>query len=138
LSRALEVVWTFPDSMAKIREMYSYVVANPEALTDDFYARRLDVLRQNGYPEYFSSMFGGDKRQYIEQLTISTEELAAVRAQVVFIHGVDDQLCPYDVSVLPFLRSVPGADAVLLNHCGHGPALEQSQKFLHAVRGLFG
>ena len=138
LNRALEVAWTFPDSIAKLREMYSYVVADPSALTDEFYAQRLKVLQGNGYPEYFSSMFAGDKSQYIDQLTIPAERLALIRTQVLFVHGINDQLCPYAEGVLPFLGQIQEADALLLNHCGHGPALEQPAKFMHAVRGLFG
>ncbi len=35
------------------------------------------------------------------------------------------------------MSAVKKADALLLSGCGHGPALEQPRKFMHAVRGLF-
>ncbi len=137
LTRALEVAWTFPDSLAKIREMYGYVVADASALTDEFYAQRLSLLQKPGYPEYFTAMFAGDKRQYLRQFAVTREELAGIRAEVLFIHGINDQICPPEWT-LPYVHSIPSADAVLLNRCGHGPALEQPRKFMHEIRGLFG
>jgi 2-hydroxymuconate-semialdehyde hydrolase len=138
LTRALEVAWSFPDSVAKLREMYGYVVADPSGLSDDFYAQRLRVLEKPGYREYFSAMFGGDKRRYLDQLVISPEERVKIRADVLFIHGLQDQMTPFAESIPPYLQSLKRADAYVLSHCGHGPALEQPAKFLHAVRGLFG
>lgn len=138
LTRALEVAWSFPDSLEKIREMYGYVVADASALTEEFYAQRLSVLNKPGYGEYFSAMFGGDKQRYLDQFVLAPQELAAIQAQVLFIHGVNDQIVPFSEATLPYLKFIKTADALLLNRCGHGPALEQPQKFLHAIRGLFG
>jgi 2-hydroxymuconate-semialdehyde hydrolase len=138
LTRALEVAWSFPDTIEKIREMYGYVVADASALTDAFYAQRLSMLDKPGYRDYFSAMFSGDKRRYLDEFNISARELCAIRADVLFIHGLGDQLCPFRESILTYLSSIMSADALLLQHCGHGPALEQPRKFLHAVRGHFG
>jgi 2-hydroxymuconate-semialdehyde hydrolase len=137
LTRALDLAWSFPDSVSELREMYRYVVADPSRLSEEFYAQRLRVLDRPGYREYFSAMFRGDKQRYLDQLSVSSEEQAEINAEVLFIHGQNDQLTPYAESVIPYLKSLRRADAYLLGHCGHGPALEQPAKFLHAVRGFF-
>jgi 2-hydroxymuconate-semialdehyde hydrolase len=138
LTRAIEVAWSFPDSTAKLREMYGYVVADASGLSDEFYTQRLRVLDQPGYREYFSAMFSGDKQRYLDQLVISPEELATIKADLLFVHGLNDQMTPFAASILPYLQSLTQADAYLLSHCGHGPALEQPQKFLRAARWLLG
>jgi 2-hydroxymuconate-semialdehyde hydrolase len=137
LTRALHTAWSFPGSVQALREMYAYVVADPSGLTDDFYEQRLSVLNAAGYPAYFSAMFAGDKQAYLDQLVLSAEELALIRSQVLFIHGIGDQIVPFAQGTQPLLQSIASADAVLIGRCGHGPALEQPKKFLHAVHGLF-
>ena len=96
------------------------------------------MLRAPGYAQYFRAMFTGDKQSYLAQLVLTPGELAAIQAQVLFIHGVRDRVVPFNEATLPLLQSIRAADAVLLGDCGHGPALEQPRKFLHAIHDLFG
>jgi 2-hydroxymuconate-semialdehyde hydrolase len=138
LTRALQTAWTFPGSVQALRDMYAYVVADPSGLTEQFYEDRLKALNSADYPAYFSAMFEGDKQVYLDQLVLTAEELRRIRSKVLFIHGVDDQIVPFAQGTQPLLPSITSADAVLIGRCGHGPALEQPTKFLHAVHGLFG
>jgi 2-hydroxymuconate-semialdehyde hydrolase len=138
LTRALQVAWTFPSSVQALREMYGYVVADPSKLTQEFFEQRLKVLNSAGYPEYFTAMFAGDKQSYVDQMVLAAEELRRIRAQVLFVHGIGDQIVPFAQGTQPLLPMIAQADALLIGRCGHGPALEQPAKFLHAVRGLLG
>lgn len=138
LTRALDAAWSFPNSVQELREMYAYVVADPSALTEDFYASRLELLNTPGFAAYFSAMFAGDKQVYVDQMVLTRSELASIRAHVLFIHGLEDQVVPFTQATLPLMRSIKNADAALFGGCGHSPALEQPRKFLHAISGLFG
>jgi 2-hydroxymuconate-semialdehyde hydrolase len=138
LTRALDVAWSMPDSLQQLREMYACVVADTSGLSEEFYRQRLEVLHAPGYARYFRDMFAGDKQSYLAQLVLTHGELAAIQAQVLFIHGVRDRIVPFDAATLPLLQSIRAADALLLGDCGHGPALEQPRKFLHAIHNLFG
>jgi len=138
LTRALDVAWSMPSSLEQLRELYAAVVADTSGLSEEFYRQRLEVLRAPGYAQYFRAMFTGDKQSYLAQLVLTPGELAAIQAQVLFIHGVRDRVVPFNEATLPLLQSIRAADAVLLGDCGHGPALEQPRKFLHAIHDLFG
>lgn len=138
LTQALGAAWSFPNSVQELRDMYTYVVADPSALTDNFYESRLELLNTPGYAAYFSAMFAGDKQVYVDQMVLTRSELASIRAQVLFIHGIEDQVVPFTQATLPLMRLIKNADAALFGGCGHGPALEQPEKFMHAITGLFG
>jgi 2-hydroxymuconate-semialdehyde hydrolase len=113
-------------------------MADCSKLTAEFYAERLSMLQANEYGSYFSSMFSGEKQRYLDQLVLGSEELSAIDTEVLFVHGIQDQMVPFGEVTLPLVRSIRNADALLLGNCGHGPALEQPAKFLGAVRRLFG
>jgi 2-hydroxymuconate-semialdehyde hydrolase len=131
--RALDAAWSFPRTVQELKAMYEYVVATPTTLGEEFYAQRLKVLNAPGYAQYFSDMFAGDKQFYLDQLVLSPRELADIRSRVLFIHGAADRVVPFEAGTLPAMRSIATADALLLGDCGHGPALERPDAFLHAV-----
>ncbi|MDB6092286.1 MAG: hydrolase [Gammaproteobacteria bacterium] len=138
LTRALDVAWSVPDSLQGLRTMYSYVIANPASLTDEFYEERLRLLNSSGYAKYFAAMFAGNKQEYLDQLVLPPDELARIAGQVLFIHGAGDRIVPFAQGTLPLMQFIRDADAVLLGNCGHGPALEQPAKFMRSIRELFG
>src|SRR5262249_19555276 len=130
--------WTLPRSVQELKELYSKVVANTANVDDSFLQERFEMLNRSDYREYYGAMFAGDKQRYLDQLVLDEGLLSRVRAKMLFVHGVDDQIVPFAQATLPLLRSIKTADAVLLNHCGHAPAIEQPAKFLAAVDTLFG
>jgi 2-hydroxymuconate-semialdehyde hydrolase len=137
LTRALELGWTFPTSVDALRVAYEHIVADSSALTDEFFRERLGIINKPGYADYFSSMFGGNKQTYLDQLTLTAEQLAGIRCKTLFVHGVGDRVIPFAEGTLPMVCAIPSADAFLINRCGHGPALEHPRKFMHAIEGLF-
>ena len=135
---ALQIGWTSPRSLEELKRMYESIVADASGLTEEFYRERLETLNDGGYADYFSSMFAGDKQAYLDQLVLTGADLARIQSATLFVHGLNDRMVPFVEATLPMLRFIATADAVLINRCGHGPALEQPAKFLCAAHGLFG
>ena len=135
---ALQIGWTSPRSLEELKRMYESIVADASGLTEEFYRERLATLNDGGYADYFSSMFAGDKQAYLDQLVLTGADLARIQSATLFVHGLNDRMVPFVEATLPMLRFIATADAVLINRCGHGPALEQPAKFLCAAHGLFG
>ena len=133
----LRAGWTAPRSLDEVKRMYESIVDDASGLTEEFYHERLSTLNEGDYAAYFSSMFAGDKQAYLDQLVLTAAELSRIKSETLFVHGLNDRMVPFTEAALPLLRSIASADAVLINRCGHGPALEQPTKFLRTVHGLF-
>ena len=108
------------------------------SLTDDFLDNRLEMLNQDGYPDYFRALFGGDRQAKIDSWVLSADTLSRIRCPVVLMHGRNDASCPHELTSAVLATSLPHADVIQLAACGHSPALEHADKFLATAYILFG
>jgi len=135
---AINISWNFPRKEAAFRKLYKYVMVDQSLMTDRFVKERLAIIRKDGYDEYFSKMFKGDKQRYLNKTVLTKAELKRIKCQLVFIHGALDKPVPFKQCTLRLADAIPQADVVRLANCGHGPSLEQPEKFLETARWLFG
>jgi 2-hydroxymuconate-semialdehyde hydrolase len=129
----LEKFWTFPQSLAQLRDAMTSSMLDPASITDAMVQTRWDTLQQGDIGVYFGRMMQGDKQALLDSVRLAPEVLARIRAKVLLIHGRDDKPCPYPDNALPLLDRIPRCDAVLLGQCGHTPAREQPEKTLKLV-----
>lgn len=126
----LEKFWTFPQSLAQLRDAMQSSMLDPASITDAMVQARWDTLQQGDIGPYFGRMMAGDKQALLDSVRLSDDTLRRIAARVLLIHGRDDKPCPYPGNVLPLLERIPRCDAVLLGQCGHTPAREQPAKTL--------
>ena len=69
---------------------------------------------------------------------LSEDEFARISAQVVMLHGRDDQPCPPDQTTLVLSRKLARADVHLLGRCGHNLPRERSAAFIEIASAFFG
>jgi 2-hydroxymuconate-semialdehyde hydrolase len=130
--------WAFPPDRAAILRHIEGSLYDKSLVPEAEIERRAAVLFAPGYQEYFTSMFGGDRRKFFDESTLAAEELAQIRCPVLFMHGQDDTFLSPEESSLSLAKSIPQSDVAVLGRCGHGVALEHPAKFLTAARSLFG
>jgi pimeloyl-ACP methyl ester carboxylesterase len=53
-----------------------------------------------------------------------TPDLAGIQAPVLLIHGCNDPMVPFEVSIA-ILNHIAASRLVLLNNCGHWPPFEK-------------
>ncbi len=138
LNPCLERAWSFPETVDELREIFESVVYDKSMITDDFLDNRLEMLHRCDYRSYFTSMFEGDKQDYIDASAVSREVLGRVNCEVLLMHGLDDHAVPFEETTLSLARDIDDADVMVLGRCGHGVAQEQSKKFLSAATAFFG
>ncbi len=131
-------VWTFPETREALRRTAETLIFDKSLITDEYLDNRMQVLHSGDYGSYFEAMFGGDKQPYIDAAVLSTDELAAIQADVAMIHGRQDSGFPYEETTLALSRQLPHADVLALGRCCHSPALEHPGKFMSCARTLFG
>ena len=77
----------------------------------------------------FASLFPPPRARWVDDLTLSVQALATVRAPVLLVHGAEDRLTPLSTAALPLLDHLADARLYVLGRCGHAPAVEQPHEF---------
>jgi 2-hydroxymuconate-semialdehyde hydrolase len=128
LPQGLDDLWASVPTETSARHLLEILfhAPQPEAAV----LGRLEQMRaQPGYP----SLFPPPRQRWVDELSLTPEELAGVRCPVLLIHGAEDQVVPPAVSCLPLLRALPDAQAHIFGHCGHASPVERTPEFNHLV-----
>ena len=86
----------------------------------------------------FASLFPPPRARWVEQLTLSAQTLAAIRAPVLLVHGAEDRLTPLETAALPLLEHLADVRLHVLGRCGHVPALEHPHDFRRLLSCFLG
>jgi 2-hydroxymuconate-semialdehyde hydrolase len=130
--------WTFPEDNDALLRTAQGLIYDHDLIDDAYLAARRRILFDDPeYGAYFGTMFGGDKQDFVTPTLLTPEELAAIRCDVVMMHGRDDRPFPAEPLTLTIAKSIPQADVVLLGRCSHSIAFEHPGKLVEAARGLF-
>lgn len=137
LNEALDGFWALPADRAELRRAMVRMVHAPDAVTEEMIEGRWGLLESEGYAEYFGSMFAPPRQRYIDAGIVSADELGRIEADVVMLHGRDDQPCPAAETTLVVAESLPQADVRLYGNCGHNLPRERTAEYLAAATALF-
>jgi 2-hydroxymuconate-semialdehyde hydrolase len=88
-------------------------------------ARYTATLAQPWYPE----LFPAPRQRWVDDLALSREELAAIAAPVLLVHGAEDRVVPLRDGFLPLLEVLPNVRGHIFGRCGHASALERTDEF---------
>jgi 2-hydroxymuconate-semialdehyde hydrolase len=137
LNQALDEFWSVPADAAALERAMSRMVHDPAAVTKDMIDDRWSLFQSAGYADYFGTMFAAPRQRYIDAGVIGAEDLARIKAQIVMLHGRDDQPCPAESTTLVVAQHLPKADVHLFGACGHNLPRERTADYLSAALGLF-
>jgi 2-hydroxymuconate-semialdehyde hydrolase len=138
LNNASLRTWTFPRNRDELRAAAECLIHDKSLIDDAYLSNREAVLFSGDYERYFTEMFAGDKRRFIDEATLTAQELGKISCDVLMVHGRDDQGFPAEQLTFTVSRSIPQADVVLLGRCSHSVAFEHPQKFTALATGFFG
>lgn len=139
LTNALDAFWTLPADRAELRAAMENMMFDPGAVTEPMIEGRWNLLAQNGYAEFFSVMFGGDRQRYIDAGVVTDAEFAVLTSKKIsLIHGTDDKPCPADQTTVKLGERLPEATVTLVDNCGHNLPREFTGKYLDAAFHLYG
>ena len=130
-------VWSFPATRGDLRAALECLVYDRSLLTDAFVADRFDHLQRGDYASYFTSMFAGDKQQYVDAAVVPPDVLRAVAVDVLMLHGRDDVAFPAASGTIALAPRLSRADTWIVARCSHSIALEHPDKVIGAAAVLF-
>jgi len=137
INQALTDFWSKPADRAALRQAMGRMMHASEALTDDMIEDRWKQLTAPGYPEYFSELFADPKQSLLDAAILSDEELSSITADVVMLHGREDQPCPPDATTMVLAKRLKAADVHLLGQCGHNLPRERSADYIRLALATF-
>jgi 2-hydroxymuconate-semialdehyde hydrolase len=131
LSPDLNAVWAATPDAAGARDMLGRLVHDQSLVTDAAVAARAEAMRAGSAA--FAAQFPPPRTRWVDDLTLSAQTLAAVRAPVLLVHGAQDRLTPVATAALPLLDHLADVRLHVLGRCGHAPPLEQPAAFQRLV-----
>jgi 2-hydroxymuconate-semialdehyde hydrolase len=136
LTAALDQFWTIPNNRAALVAAMQRMVHDQAALTEAMIDGRWQLLTAPGYADYFVDMFAGDRQHCLDQGILTNEDVRNLKAEVLMLHGFDDQACPAELTTIPVAARLK-ADAVLFGRCGHNLPRERTKDYLDNVFRFF-
>jgi pimeloyl-ACP methyl ester carboxylesterase len=88
-------------------------------------ARYAATLAQPWYPE----LFPAPRQRWVDDLALSRDELTAVAAPVLLVHGAEDRVVPLRDGFLPLLEVLPNVRGHVFGRCGHASPVERTDEF---------
>jgi pimeloyl-ACP methyl ester carboxylesterase len=132
LSDGLEAVWAAPPGRAGARELLRRLFHEEDWVTDEAIDARAAAMETGA--STFAAIFPPPRARWAEDLTLSADQLAAVRAPVLLVHGTEDRVTPLETSALPLLTRLADVRLDVFGGCGHVPAVERADDFLRLLR----
>lgn len=128
LPDGLDALWGYApslDAAGSLNELIAPATASPAAAA----ARYEATLAQPWYGE----LFPAPRQRWVDDLSLSLEELASVVAPVLLIHGSRDRIVPPRESFLGLLDALPDVRGHVFGGAGHATPLERTAEFNRLV-----
>jgi 2-hydroxymuconate-semialdehyde hydrolase len=129
--------WSFPGNRDELKTAARRLIHDESLIDETYLSHREALLFSGDYKDYFTKMFAGDRQRFIDQATLSTDEVSAIDCDVLMVHGREDVGYPAESLTLELGRAIAHADVVLLGRCSHSVAFEQPEKFLSLAKTFF-
>jgi pimeloyl-ACP methyl ester carboxylesterase len=136
LPDGLDALWAYRaptlDGARRLLELINHdpAAATPAAVE----ARHHATLAQPWYPE----LFPPPRQRWVDDLSLTREELAAIAAPVLLVHGAQDRIVPLRDGFVPLLESLPDVRGHVFGRCGHAAPLERTTEFNHLLTTFLG
>ena len=105
LPAGLDELWGYSaPSLEAARSLLELINFGPGAATPEAVeARHQATLAQPWYPE----LFPAPRQRWVDDLSLTREELAGISAPVLLVHGAEDRVVPLRDGFLPLLERLP-------------------------------
>ncbi len=120
LPDGLDTLWAAPSA----REVASLITYAPPS-DDVVAARSAAMAAQPWYPE----LFPAPRQRWVDDLSLGPDELAAITAPVLLVHGAQDRIVPLRDSFLGLISALPDVRGHVFGRCGHASPLEHTTEF---------
>ena len=105
----------------------NYFAVDKSLITDDLVRIRYEASAAPGAHEAYRKMFF-DPEHAGTQLGITEEQVRAIQAKTLLVHGREDQIVPLEIA-FRMVQLLPDADLHVFAQCGHWTQIERPSDF---------
>lgn len=132
ISEGLLHVWGYEPSEANMRKLMETFAYNPALVTDAIVLSRHNASIRPGSHEAYSSLFPEPRQAKLDGLATPEEDIRAIQAPALIIHGREDVIVPVDVAYR-FSALLPHSELHVFGECGHWTQIEKKNRFVEMV-----
>ncbi|MEV6925204.1 alpha/beta hydrolase [Dactylosporangium sp. NPDC051485] len=132
---ALAVTRNYQPTLEEMGTVLRGFAYDPSVVTDELVEERYRASVEPGAFEAYRQMFH-DAAHSGSDTKLDAADLADVRAKTLIVHGYDDKIIPYEVSVRT-LSAIDDAQLHIFRKCGHWAQLEFADEFNTLARRFF-
>jgi len=133
LTEGLKALRGYEPSLDAMRSLLTeYFAADKTMITEDLVRIRYEASAAPGAHEAYRQMFF-DPEHGGNDLAITEEQVRAIAAPTLLVHGREDQIVPAEVA-WRMVNLLPDADLHLFARCGHWTQIERADEFNRVVR----
>ena len=133
----LDELWGYTPSPEKMERAIELLAYDQRINTPELVKLRYEASVLPGVDEAWQAMFPEPRQRWMDDLSLSPEELTSMTQPVLLVHGLQDSVIPVQNSVrlLDYLADVR---LHVLGRCGHWVQIEQRDPFVRVVADFFG
>lgn len=128
LTEGLDRVWGYRASVEAMRAVLDTFAHDRALISDDLARMRYEASIVDGADQRFARMFPAPRQRWIDAMASADEEIAAIAAPTLLVHGRDDRVIPLATS-LRLLELIPDAQLHAFGQCGHWTQIERADEF---------
>jgi 2-hydroxymuconate-semialdehyde hydrolase len=132
MSKGLEAVWGYEPSEANMRKLMETFAYNPGLVTDAIVLSRHNASIRPGSHEAYSRLFPEPRQPKLDRLATREDDIRAIAAPALIIHGREDVIVPVDVAYR-FSALLRYSELHVFGECGHWTQIEKKDRFLEVV-----
>lgn len=132
LTPGLDAVWGYEPSVEAMEDLLRIFAYNPGLAGRDLAELRYRASIRPGVQEAFRTMFPPPRQAALDAITHAVEDVAAISAPTLIVHGRDDQVIPPS-NATDLLALIDDARAHLFGRCGHWTQIEHAAAFNRLV-----
>jgi pimeloyl-ACP methyl ester carboxylesterase len=134
LPQGLDVVWGYTPGAEQMRRVIGLFAYNRDLITDELVELRYRASLDPPVRDSWAAMFPEPRQRWVDDLALSGDELTAIGAPVLLVHGRDDRVVPWRSSSAQLVDLLPDARLHVLSRCGHWTMIERTADFLAVVQ----
>lgn len=133
LTEGLDQVWGYEPSLENMERLMELFAWDPDLGSNKELAKmRYEASIRPGFHESFSQMFPAPRQDGIEDLATPENQIRAITAPTLVVHGRDDQIIPLE-NAYRFHRLIDNSQLHVYGQCGHWTQIERAEQFTQLV-----
>lgn len=132
ITPGLDAVWGYEPSIEAMEGLLHLFAHDPALIGPDLARLRYEASVRPGVQEAYRAMFPAPRQRALDAMTHPVEDIAAITAPTLIVHGREDQVIPVQ-NAFDLLDLIEDAQLHVFGRCGHWTQIEQAAGFTDLV-----